>query len=181
MSHLLLGTILLGSLAYHISSFHLSSPTTVDPNNKNQKQINTRIKETCKSGTYNSELFFWACLFTPYLMKANGSRKIQPQPVNVKEDTQFHEIAARANESEQTGVSRYAKGFVKNCTEIWLKDRTPSTREHVDESFCAYSKQNVPALGSVPNPQEVLLCSGLLSNHEGKTRFKVKYGGKEVI
>ena len=55
------------------------------PTKPTQKKIDTSAKEIAKSGVYNAELLFWTTCFTPYLLKASGSRKIQPQPREVRE------------------------------------------------------------------------------------------------
>jgi hypothetical protein len=162
-------------LSYLFLPFHFADK--VDPKNKNHKQIDTNVKTIVQSGAYNSELLFWACQLTPYLMKARGSRKIQPQPANVVEDTASHAVAANASIKENVNTRKMAKEFVDTQLIEWKKEMTspPATRPQVDEAFCQYAKSRVGYNLNVPNPQESL-C-GFLNNHVGSTRLKVAFRG----
>lgn len=162
-------------LSYLFLPFHFADQ--VDPKNKNHKQIDTNVKPIVQSGVYNSELLFWACQLTPYLMRACSSRKIQPQPANVVEDTRSHAVAAEASITEDTNTKNIAKDFVDTQLIAWKKEAggPPSTRPEVDAAFCQFAKRRIGYHLNVPNPQESL--TKFLKNHDGSTRLKVNFMG----
>jgi hypothetical protein len=97
--------------------------------------IDTSIKELCKTGCFNSELLFWATQFTPYLMRSRGSRKIQPQPLDVQEDTKSHELAAEAKQTSGPNLSRTVQDFIVECLQPWDRKDAPSSRDDINKAF----------------------------------------------
>lgn len=168
-------------MSYLFLPFEFCEQTT--PGNPAQKPIDTTIKETAKAGTYNIELLHWAVCLTPYLMALSGSRKIQPQPQAVIEDTNSHLIAATAaatSSTDRTSVEDLTRTFIADFLEPWSNAKAaqaPSSRPEVDAAFCAYAtRQHERGL----NAAECLVNSGLLQNHEGNTRFKVMFKGCNI-
>jgi len=128
---------------------------------------------------YNAELLYWATCLTPYLLKASSSRKIQPQPKEVKEDTESHAVAAQANQREDADLYKLATDFVKLRVTEWKREskEPPKDRNEINAAFCEYVKGLNMGI-DVPNPQEALVNSGILANHEGTTRFKLNFEGR---
>jgi phage/plasmid-associated DNA primase len=147
-----------------------------NPKNKAEKPMDTSVKESIKDGRYNPELLHWGVCLTPYLMEARSSRKIQPQPAAVVEDTASHAVAAES--SRDTLKADLAKDFVEKELENYTSALTPpSNRDEINKAFREYAERH--GEWGV-NTQEALVNSGLLQNHEGNTRFKMMHMGKNI-
>jgi hypothetical protein len=143
------------------------------PENKAQKHIDTSVKESIKDGRCNPELLHWSVCLMPYLMETRTSRKIQPQPAAVAEDTASHVTASAST----TVTVDLKQTFVRDELKVYETSADPpASRDEINKAFCDYAAKNYE-FGM--NPQEALVNSGLLQNHSGTTRFKMMRKGKD--
>ena len=102
---------------------------------------------------------------------------IKPQPAAVVEDTASHATAAATNTRDAVKTD-LAKLFVDSHIVVYSSALTPpSSRDAINKAFCDYAAKH-GELGV--NASEALVNSGLLQNHAGTTRFKMKHQGKDI-